>query len=341
MVLFVISCVVKKLPQKSVKLIEFDKLVSDHYLLLDKEQTLPCSGINGTVDTALLMKVSIYISHQHQQADTHIRPGRSSSLIASFLLSLAGDIELNPGPYKPKHPCLICTKAVRWNQKAVQCDQCDGWYHKECMGMSTHVYEAMAGDISWICCSCGIPNFSSALFTDTMNFTLQNSFSSIATPERSIGSVQSPDPLAAPMAASSPRPRPDPKGTSSKWNNLKVVVLNCQGLKAKQEVFAEMVLTINPDVIIGTESHLKADIKNAEVFPSNYDQQIHRVDRRDGRKGGGVFIVARDDIDLTPLPEQTPPSSETAWAELMTTCGKVIIGAHYRPLDPTTTLSTA
>ena len=83
--------------------------------------------------------------------------------------------------------------------------------------------------------------------------------------------------------------------------------------------------------IIGTESHLKADIKNAEVFPSNYDRQIHRVDRRDGRKGGGVFIVARDDIDLTPLPEQTPSSSETAWAELMTTRGKVIIGAHYRP----------
>ena len=120
MVLFVISCVVKKL----------DILVSDHYLLLDKEQTLPFSGINGTVDTALLVKLSIYISHQNQRTDTHIRPGRSSSLIASFLLSLAGDIELNPGPSKPKHPCLIGIKAVRWKQKAVQCDQCDGWYHK-------------------------------------------------------------------------------------------------------------------------------------------------------------------------------------------------------------------
>jgi len=46
-----------------------------------------------------------------------------------------------------------------------------------------------------------------------------------------------------------------------------------------------MVLSTNPDVVIGTESHLKAEIKNAEVFPPNYSEQIHRVDRRGGRKG--------------------------------------------------------
>jgi len=53
MVLFIISCVVKKLPQKFVKI---DELVSDHYLLLDKEHVSPCinvSGINGTLDIAL------------------------------------------------------------------------------------------------------------------------------------------------------------------------------------------------------------------------------------------------------------------------------------------------
>ncbi len=39
---------------------------------------------------------------------------------------LAGDIEMNPGPGRrgPKYPCQICTKAAKWGQKAIECDQC-------------------------------------------------------------------------------------------------------------------------------------------------------------------------------------------------------------------------
>ena len=80
------------------------------------------------------------------------------------LLILCGDISSNPGS-KCKHPCGICSKSVRSDQRAVQCDSCDVWYHVKCMQMNTHVYEALANSsCTWECVICGLPNFSSSLF---------------------------------------------------------------------------------------------------------------------------------------------------------------------------------
>ena len=56
---------------------------------------------------------------------------------AILILVQAGDLNPNPGPYKPKFPCAICEKAARWDQRATCCDQCNSWYHVNCMGMST------------------------------------------------------------------------------------------------------------------------------------------------------------------------------------------------------------
>ena len=40
-----------------------------------------------------------------------------------------------------KFPCGICTKTVKTNQKAVQCDLCDLWVHIGCNGTSLAEYE--------------------------------------------------------------------------------------------------------------------------------------------------------------------------------------------------------
>ena len=57
-----------------------------------------------------------------------LRSSKLSSLYMMAILTLSGDVELNPGPYTPKYPCMICAKAVKWKQKAIQCDNCEGWY---------------------------------------------------------------------------------------------------------------------------------------------------------------------------------------------------------------------
>jgi hypothetical protein len=55
--------------------------------------------------------------------------------------------------------------------------------------------------------------------------------------------------------------------------------------------------TYNPDVIIGSESGLREDIGNAEVFRDEYT--TFRRDRT--TRGGGVFICVKNHIDCVEL----------------------------------------
>ncbi len=54
---------------------------------------------------------------------------------AVILLLLAGDTEVNPGPRPIKYPCLVCKKPAKWGQNCLQCEECEGWFHTECMSM--------------------------------------------------------------------------------------------------------------------------------------------------------------------------------------------------------------
>ena len=76
----------------------------------------------------------------------------------SLLLMIAGDVNPNPGPRKIKYPCQICNKAAKWGQKCIECENCEGWFHKSCLGMSNEIYEVLANhpSCSWVCDSCGL-----------------------------------------------------------------------------------------------------------------------------------------------------------------------------------------
>jgi hypothetical protein len=47
-----------------------------------------------------------------------------------------------------------CNKAVTWRQRAVACDNCNLWYHANCMGMNSAIYKALepsnaSGTLQW------------------------------------------------------------------------------------------------------------------------------------------------------------------------------------------------
>lgn len=125
-----------------------------------------------------------------------------------LLLLLNGNIEVNPGP-KLCYPCGMCSKAVGRNQRGIQCDGCDVWFHTKCMQMSSRVYKALANSLcTWVCSNCGLPNFSSSLFESPADIGVihSNLFSPLSTPqELNTSSLPSDCTFPKPNSSSSPK----------------------------------------------------------------------------------------------------------------------------------------
>ena len=217
----------------------------------------------------------------------------------------AGDLHPNPGPYKPKFPCVLCDKAAKWNQRAVSCDECQGWFHVDCMAMSTAAYDVLAesSQVEWICCQCGIPNFSSSLFSNK-SLELSNSFESLLTSNGNAANsdcnttTESELP-SSPLAASSPSQNKPKKQYKPKGfrKQLKVIVVNFQGLRSKTTDLAYCLDQHSPDIVIGTETHIDDSVNSSELFPPGYS--VVRKDRDFGRKKGGVILGFKDDLIAT------------------------------------------
>jgi hypothetical protein len=247
-----------------------------------------------------------------------------------ILLMLSGQVEMNPGPDNSisVYPCGIIENPVDWGERAICCDRCDLWHHASCMSMNNTVYEALANhsDLSWICCQCGFPNFSSSFFEGHSNALSENPFSPLeATPPE----------LDPPLATSSPieRHAPKPKAKQKRIKTLKIHILNCRSLRSieKRSRFNILLESSNPDIIIGTESHLSPEYPTSEVFNQNYT--TFRKDRKEG--GGGVFIMTKSDITVTSIPE-SDTQCEILWCKVMAPGAKTqLIGAFYKPPDAT------
>ena len=212
-----------------------------------------------------------------------------------ILLLLSGNVELNPGPRTPKFPCGVCHKACTWKQQAVACDECDVWYHKDCLTMNTKIYNNL-NNVSWYCCACGLPNFSSGLFNSTTfnlgDYSL-NSFYPLSpeyTPPNATPLPQTPNSKPIPLSASTPKDPPKGSSKKSPTRGLKTVVINFQSLWNKKAELSTLACDTKPDVIIGTETWLispEEDVekghRNSELLLDDYD--IFRRDRP--TRGGG------------------------------------------------------
>ena len=155
------------------------------------------------------------------------------SHIGLLLLLLAGDVNTNPGPYKLKYPCGECGKAVKWGQKAIECENCNIWFHKHCLEMSDEIFEVLESHPSytWICCSCGLPNFT--IYFDISDLDLSNSFESLL--DLDSGDSEN-DFRSKPLPASCPTTRQSKKpGKSNRSSeHVKVLLSNCRGIRSKK-----------------------------------------------------------------------------------------------------------
>ena len=106
------------------------------------------------------------VSHAKISFQNH--PNRTIILI---LLLVGGQVSPNPGP--PRYSCGLCSKTVRSNQRALACDECNVWYHTNCVDIGNSTYSQLQVENAfWFCESCGLPNYSSSLFTSLNSFSV-------------------------------------------------------------------------------------------------------------------------------------------------------------------------
>ena len=171
-----------------------------------------------------------------------------SSTMISIILLLSEQISPNPGPCRqsrgPRYPCVTCGKAVRSNQKGIQCDNCQLWTHASCVNMSNNTYDNICNTSNlWFCEVSNLPDQSTSFFTPNPysgHSEPDNTDLSDVTYDHPIQGTQSntqpPPPSPLPSPTRSPGPplhASSPSHTRSpNPNNLHVLQLNFNILKS-------------------------------------------------------------------------------------------------------------
>ena len=130
--------------------------------------------------------------------------------------------------------------------------------------------------VSWHCFISNHPNYSTIPF-DLHDISTSNTFDpSFNYDEHSIISKTSTSTSVKPVHAST---LINKRNTHSKLNlPLRVLNINFQSIKRKQHLVNNIIESSKPDIVIGTESWLKPNIHNNDVFPETYN--IYRKDRK-------------------------------------------------------------
>ena len=182
--------------------------------------------------------------------------------------------------------------------------------------MNVKIHQIM-GDhesYSWSCLNCGLPNFCTSLFENSISF-MESSNSFFVLDDSLTPTTSTPAKLSKHFAKKLiPR-------------KLKILNLNLQSIVNKVQEFHCLLDIENPDIVVGTESWLRSDIANSEVFPQGYS--VFRADR--ASRGGGVFILVRRGLLCTEQP-QFRTECEILWVKLEITGSRPLyIGGFYRP----------
>ena len=195
------------------------------------------------------------------------------------------------------------------------------------MYMSSSTYEGLNNSYtSWFCSNCDSANFSTSLFESTSVVSTNNSFN-LPVDENTSPTTQCDF---TPFVASSPKETPTRSYRNTpdrKQSGFKVLNVNFQSVRNKSAELAALISEHNPDVMIGTETHLSPEINSSEIFPDNFC--VHRRER--DCNGGGTVIAIRDNLNSIRRPD-LETDCEIIWVEILSPNNKsALVGSFYRP----------
>ena len=181
------------------------------------------------------------------------------------------------------YPCGIFDHSVGLDQCGVACELCGQWFHAGCQHITSRSYEHLGrSDVTWHCVICANANHSSIAY-DLHGLSLtQHNITSTADSSLDTNS----DSPFHPYHTSTPSRAS--KQDKHARRPLRFLSVNCQSIVGKVAEFDNLIHTLRPDVILGTESWLTPSHTTAEIFPRGFN--IYRR-HRPSKSGGGVFIA--------------------------------------------------
>ena len=88
---------------------------------------------------------------------------------------------------------------------------------------------------------------------------------------------------------------------------------------------------IKYNLITVSETWLSANISTEEDDLKIDNYTLHRKDRQNGNRGGGVCIFISNDLFCIQRPDLSPFAIEILWLEIHVNHKKVLVGVYYRP----------
>ena len=109
---------------------------------------------------------------------------------------------------------------------------------------------------------------------------------------------------------------------------MRIININFRSVKGKKPDIADLISSLQPDIIIGTESHIDSSITDTQFLPPSY--KAHHKDRN--IHGGEVFIALKEEIFINCIRmEEYETNCEIIWLKLTTTDNKSFyLCAYYR-----------
>ena len=245
------------------------------------------------------------------------------------LILRSGDVHPNPGPRPagpPIFPCGTCQRSVKNRDKAIICDECNLWYHINCVGISPSTYHSLIHQdqsAHWFCEHCGIPNYTPTFSSDEQSTSYTDSYelnNAIFYDHDNEEPTFGPNP----QNASTPERQKRTQG-----NSLKGILINTNSVKSIEKA-TQLKATIhysNPDIIFLVETKLDSNYQTYSFLPPNY--VAIRKDRN--AHGGGVLIAFRDDITAESL-DNLNSNCEIVWTKIHFARNKsIFFASYYRP----------
>ena len=112
---------------------------------------------------------------------------------------------------------------------------------------------------------------------------------------------------------------------------MRILNINFQSIKNKQHLVHNILDSLKPDIVIGTETWLNPNIKDTELAFSDKYKVYRRA--RTGQQGGGVLFAINKNFFSDEVEELHPGNDcEIIWAKLEITGSKTLyISTYYNP----------